>query len=108
MYALVCRCENISRPPTKPRLSLAVHQVIQNTEASLHPLASHIYHLVPSKPTKSHPTTTTRTLSLRLLLQQLRNLHLHIEELGCATINADALSLIELAFTVFARNALLH
>lgn len=47
------------------------------------------------------------THSLTLLLHNLANLHARIEELGCATIQADGLALVKLALAVIGRNALL-
>src|SRR6478736_1462430 len=47
------------------------------------------------------------TKSLALLLHNLADLHRCIEELGCATVEADRLALVELALAVIVRNALL-
>jgi hypothetical protein len=47
------------------------------------------------------------TESLALLLHNLANLHRCIEELGCATVEADGLALVELTLAVVVRNALL-
>lgn len=44
---------------------------------------------------------------LGLLLQQVRDLHVNVEELGGAPVEADALALVELALAVVIGHALL-
>ena len=44
--------------------------------------------------------------SLALLLHNLANLHRRIEELGCASVEADGFALVELALAVVGRDAL--
>ena len=51
---------------------------------------------------------TTRALSICLLLQLLRDLHLHIEELGRAAIETDTFALVDFAFAVVFWYAFLH
>lgn len=45
--------------------------------------------------------------SLTLLLHDLADLHRCVEELGCATVEADGLALVELALAVVGGDALL-
>lgn len=47
------------------------------------------------------------TEGLALLLHDLADLHRCVEELGCATVEADGLALVELALAVVVGNALL-
>lgn len=47
------------------------------------------------------------TEGLALLLHDLADLHRCVEELGCATVEADRLALVELALAVVVGNALL-
>ena len=49
----------------------------------------------------------TASTLLCLLLHHLGNLHVHVEELGGASVEADALALVELALAVVVGNALL-
>lgn len=44
---------------------------------------------------------------LALLLHNLANLHRRVEELGGASVEADGLALVEVAFAVVGRDALL-
>ena len=56
---------------------------------------------------RSEPETTTPTalLLLGLLLEYLGDLHVNVEELGGAAVEADALALVEVALAVVGRDA---
>jgi len=56
---------------------------------------------------KAHSSCAS-SLSLGFCLQKFGNLHLYIKELRCASIDTYALTLIQFAFTIVSRHALLH
>lgn len=64
--------------------------------------------LESSKTHSTWSTTASSALCLRLGLQLLGDLHLDVEELGGAAVDADTLALVEVTLTVVGWDALLH
>jgi hypothetical protein len=59
-----------------------------------------------TRPKPEAAATRARARRLLLLAQYVGDLHVHVEELGRAPVQADALALVQLAFAVVAWYAL--